>query len=86
MKFTLPIQDWIGYAIMLVTITTSYILTNANQDKNNALLNQKLDTLIMNQTTTTQQVSTISTALNNHEVRISILETTTKPFLTQAQK
>ncbi len=85
MNVNLPLKDWIGYAVMIVAMTTSYVLTNASQDKNNALMNQKLDTLIMNATTTGAQVSMINSSLNNHEVRITVLETTTKPLLSQNQ-
>lgn len=85
MKFTLPIKDWIGISTTIILITLSWASNTATTDKNNALVNQKLDTLILNQTTTTGQISTITTSLNNHEVRITVLERTATPLLSQAE-
>lgn len=62
------IKELIPFFVLFGTMIFSYVSTNAVNDKNNALTNQKLDTVIMTQ-------SSMNTQVNDYGDRIIRLET-----------
>lgn len=86
----MSLREFLPLIITIVTITLSWASINANNDKNNALMNQKLDQLIQNQTQTASQISLLSTDIVNlkieqggHEIRITSLEKQAMPLLSR---
>jgi len=85
------LKDLLPFAIILVTITLSWASNQATSDKNTALMNQKLDTVISNQEKVDQQLGMLAQELvaiklgqGMHEVRITTLETLAASLLSKA--
>lgn len=81
MKLALPLKDWIGIITTIVLVTLSWASNMAIVDKNNALLNQKVDQLLMSQTSTQASLTGLSSEVvdlkladSKTEARVEALE------------